>query len=835
MDITEYDSPCIPRKSRKEDDPKMIGSWKIGRVIGKGSSGRVRIARHARTGQYAAVKIVSKNAILESRMSLDDLENEADRILMAIEREIVIMKLIDHPSILRLYDVWETSNELYLILEYVEGGELFEYLCDKGKLSTSEALDYFQQVISAVDYCHRFNIAHRDLKPENLLLDKNKKIKVADFGMAAWQKNGASSLLQTACGSPHYAAPEVIMGKSYNGFSSDIWSCGVVLYALLAGRLPFDDEDLGTLLAKVKIGKFTMPNSFDPLAKDLISRMLEKDTAKRITMAEILQHPFYNMEKPKTASHQIRSLENMSQPISAAEDVDPDILANLRTLWHDVPEEDIIGHLTSDDPTWEKGVYHLLVQYRTKHLEDYDPDEEEVAAPKARPREKASSSSQKQTTMPRTTSRPKHLGQTKPCPVASNANHSTSVRGPEIVLHSASPSASDPSLPDNTPPEPPQKQLPPTPPHVQSNSAAGPPAAQDDQTQDFFRQIVDHLTAMELASHERSTVQSSSTGSDTSGLEPTIRCVPAHPPNAPPPTPAGSRFADEDLPAGQGPNRGAATLGGDLNEAWCSFENVQEHCGPRNTRRRPPPLDLAAARRDEDEENFVLITPEDLDFPQTKAPVLRSLLTPVSTGSSERSPLSDRHIQIIEPERPSKLRKKRSRGISPVSPAFSDDSWFPPSPSSSSPKRRWFGQLFKFKPARYQLLSMADVYNTREECRRLLMGMGVQVTHCRSTDGLDVLKCRLEEVRDPAGVMDTTKAVQFRVEVQRPTHAQTIAGFTILLNLIQEKGALSSFRLMYNRLRREWDLDAPRPSLSLSLPSSAFNAGVSYAEAVYHL
>ncbi|EPQ56490.1 Pkinase-domain-containing protein, partial [Gloeophyllum trabeum ATCC 11539] len=339
----------------------MIGSWKIGRVIGKGSSeGRVRIARHSRTGQYAAVKIVSKTSILESRMSLENLENDAERILLAIEREIVIMKLIDHPNILRLYDVWETSNELYLILEYVEGGELFEYLCDKGKMSTSEALDYFQQVISAVDYCHRFNIAHRDLKPENLLLDKDKRIKVADFGMAAWQSSGAQGLLQTACGSPHYAAPEVIMGKSYNGFASDIWSCGVILYALLAGRLPFDDDDLGTLLAKVKIGKFTMPGSFDPLAKDVISRMLEKDPAKRITMAQILEHPFYKLVEPRATRFDIQSIEHMSSPIGNADDVDPDILANLRTLWNDIPEDEIIRHLTSQDATWEKGVYHLL-------------------------------------------------------------------------------------------------------------------------------------------------------------------------------------------------------------------------------------------------------------------------------------------------------------------------------------------------------------------------------------------------------------------------------------------------------------------------------------------
>jgi serine/threonine protein kinase len=164
------DTPRLAPKLRKEDDPKVIGLWKIGRTIGKGSSGmshslsilpplspvfvtgRVRIARHSKTGQYAAIKIVSKTALVNSRRSIQGLDEHADRILLGIEREIVIMKLIDHPNIMRLYDVWETSTELYLILEYVEGGELFDYLCKRGRLSTPEALGYFQQIIAAIDY-----------------------------------------------------------------------------------------------------------------------------------------------------------------------------------------------------------------------------------------------------------------------------------------------------------------------------------------------------------------------------------------------------------------------------------------------------------------------------------------------------------------------------------------------------------------------------------------------------------------------------------------------------------------------------------------------------------
>jgi len=171
----------------------------------------------------------------------------------------------------------------YLLLEYVEGGELFDYLVSRGRLDVAEALTYWRQIISGLDYCHRFNICHRDLKPENLLLDKENQIKIADFGMAALELNNGTSFLETSCGSPHYASPEVVSGKQYHGNASDIWSCGVVLFALLTGRLPFDDENMGELLRKVKSGKFDMPRSIPAGAKHLIARILVVDPAQRIT------------------------------------------------------------------------------------------------------------------------------------------------------------------------------------------------------------------------------------------------------------------------------------------------------------------------------------------------------------------------------------------------------------------------------------------------------------------------------------------------------------------------------------------------------------------------
>ncbi|KAL1407107.1 serine/threonine-protein kinase gin4 [Vanrija albida] len=364
--------------SQAEPDAKSIGQWRIGRTIGKGSSGRVKVVKHNLTGQYAAVKIVPKGLIMSSRLSMNEAGARADKLLLGIEREIVIMKLIDHPNVLSLYDVWETNTDLYLIMEYVPGGELFDYLVRRGRLPQSEALHYFQQIIFAVDYCHRFNICHRDLKPENLLLDQDKNIKVADFGMAAWQAD--ERMLETSCGSPHYASPEIVAGKAYNGSASDIWSCGIILFALLTGRLPFDDDNIRTLLQKVKVGHFEMPDDIVGPARDLLFRMLEKDPEQRISMAEIVSHPFFLSRPPRlTGSRELPAppaLADMARPV-AAHEIDPDILSNLKTLWHGASEGEIYAALMSPDKTWEKAIYHLLVKYRNRHLENYNMDDDD--------------------------------------------------------------------------------------------------------------------------------------------------------------------------------------------------------------------------------------------------------------------------------------------------------------------------------------------------------------------------------------------------------------------------------------------------------------------------
>ncbi|GJN88930.1 hypothetical protein Rhopal_001901-T1 [Rhodotorula paludigena] len=364
-------------RHRHREEPANVGPWRIGRTVGEGSSGRVKLAKHKVTGQYAAVKIVPKP---RSRQN----QEKADKMLLGIEREIVIMKLIEHPNVLRLLDVWETGSELYLIMEYVEGGELFDYLVRKKRLHADEARHYFQQIISGVDYCHRFNICHRDLKPENLLLDSDKNIKIADFGMAALEREG--KLLETSCGSPHYASPEIVAGSTYHGSSSDIWSCGIILYALMTGVLPFDHSDIRTLLSLVKRGEYYMPPELPSDAQDLIRRMLVVDPEKRIKMEDIRRHPWVTRQPPRLIYGQPPpappDVRQIARPVGSREEVDPEILTNLKTLWQGTSEGEIVQELLSPHKTWEKVFYCLLYRYRTRNLENFNMEEDEIRKPR---------------------------------------------------------------------------------------------------------------------------------------------------------------------------------------------------------------------------------------------------------------------------------------------------------------------------------------------------------------------------------------------------------------------------------------------------------------------
>lgn len=272
------------------------------------------------------------------------------------------------------------------MLEYVEGGELFEYVSKRGPLQEEEAVRLFRQIVAGLGFCHRFNICHRDLKPENILLDGRHNVKLADFGMAALQPAG--QWLNTSCGSPHYAAPEIIYGRRYRGDRADIWSCGIILYALLTGYLPFDGGDLPNTLRLVKKGEYLIPPELSDESADLIQRILQKRPEDRISMHQMFMHPLlkkYEKLHQAMSKHYVGpppplSVHECGHPVGSIQDIDIDILRNLQTLWHDVKPDALVGRVLCLEPTHERMFYNALAKFRDEQLENYQGQPLEYSA-----------------------------------------------------------------------------------------------------------------------------------------------------------------------------------------------------------------------------------------------------------------------------------------------------------------------------------------------------------------------------------------------------------------------------------------------------------------------
>ncbi|XP_065216057.1 serine/threonine-protein kinase SIK3-like isoform X5 [Planococcus citri] len=268
-------SPSAKSTSNLVDRLIRVGYYEFERTIGKGNFAVVKLAKHVVTNTKVAVKIIDKTQLDEET-------------LKKIFREIQIMTQLRHPHIIKLYQVMETDKMIYLVTEYASGGEIFDYLVNNGPMKEEEACRVFQQIVSAVQYCHSMNIVHRDLKAENLLLDSNNDIKLADFGFSNTFVEGQP--LSTWCGSPAYAAPELFEGQEYDGPKADIWSLGVVLYVLVSGSLPFDGTTLQTLRSRVLSGKFRIPFFMTADCEHLIRHMLVVDAEKRYSLRQIIQH-----------------------------------------------------------------------------------------------------------------------------------------------------------------------------------------------------------------------------------------------------------------------------------------------------------------------------------------------------------------------------------------------------------------------------------------------------------------------------------------------------------------------------------------------------------------
>ncbi|XP_077533339.1 maternal embryonic leucine zipper kinase-like [Haemaphysalis longicornis] len=247
-------------------------------TIGAGGFAKVKLGLHVLTGEKVAIKIMDKKVLGED--------------LPRVKLEIKALKELSHQHICKLYQVIENETTIYLVLEYCSGGELFDYIVDSERLSEEEARHFFRQIVSAVAYIHSHGYAHRDLKPENLLLDENHNLKLIDFGLCAKPKGGMATSLETCCGSPAYAAPELVTGQEYIGSMVDIWSMGVLLYALLCGCLPFEDDNLVVLYRKIQTGEYDCPEWLSDESVELLSQMMEVNPERRIGITQLASHPW---------------------------------------------------------------------------------------------------------------------------------------------------------------------------------------------------------------------------------------------------------------------------------------------------------------------------------------------------------------------------------------------------------------------------------------------------------------------------------------------------------------------------------------------------------------
>ena len=337
-----------PRSASQSSRTKNIGHYVLGRTIGQGTFGKVKLGTHILTNEKVAIKILEKDKISDAA----DVERVA--------REIHILKQIRHPNIIQLYEVSpsqiiETSRQLYLIMEFATGGELFDYIVAHNRVKEKEACKFYHQLLSGVEYLHKLGFVHRDLKPENLLLDGNKNIKIVDFGLSNIYKPG--ELLKTACGSPCYAAPEMIAGKRYAGLRVDIWSSGVILFAMTCGYLPFEDPNTAQLYRKIKSGEYRCPNFLSAEARSLIQSVLNTDPDRRYGLEDIRRHPWYQLTAEEPAQGLIVGVNKLPIDVSIVRKLEEYGLETeiaMKSL-----EENRHNHMTT--------AYYLLLK---KHIRD---------------------------------------------------------------------------------------------------------------------------------------------------------------------------------------------------------------------------------------------------------------------------------------------------------------------------------------------------------------------------------------------------------------------------------------------------------------------------------
>ena len=325
-----------------------ISQYQIKGKIGEGMFGKVKLGIHLLTNEKVAIKIFDKGKI----------KNEKE--VEYIEREISILKKLNHYNTIKLYNIIQNENFIFLIQEYVPNGELLHFLENPENMNLTEnhICKIYQQIISGIEYLHEIGIAHRDLKLENILLNRDKNIKIIDFGLSNKYNKENGELLQSSCGSPCYAAPEMIKGIQYHGLDTDIWSSGILLYLMLCKSFPFNDKNNSKLYQKILSGKFNLPNYLSNEAKDLLSKLLKVNPIERIKLDEIKKHPWFNLYNPKNNYFYGIDINKIIMPI------DEEIIIDMINIGIEpnIVIDNIIRNCNNNITT----IYYLLLQKKIK-------------------------------------------------------------------------------------------------------------------------------------------------------------------------------------------------------------------------------------------------------------------------------------------------------------------------------------------------------------------------------------------------------------------------------------------------------------------------------------
>ena len=331
-----------PHSNNREKEYE-VGDYIIKKTLGQGTFGKVKLGKHKPTNEKVAIKILEKCKIIEK----DDE--------IRVKRELEMMPKFNHNNVILVTEIFSNRNNFYIVMEYCEGGELFNYIVKKRRLAEEEAAFFFYQIISGLEYIHSLGIVHRDLKPENLLLGKDHILKIIDFGLSNYF---SKKLLVTPCGSPCYASPEMVSGNKYNGFRIDIWSTGIILYAMLCGYLPFEDKDNEILFKKILRCKLELPPHLSHSSKDLMLKILVTNPEKRITIPEIKRHPFYL--KGKAIFNQEFSYRKIPKEIELTEE-EAMIFNVMKTEGDDLSMKNKKNHFYSSlSPPKEKNIKDII-------------------------------------------------------------------------------------------------------------------------------------------------------------------------------------------------------------------------------------------------------------------------------------------------------------------------------------------------------------------------------------------------------------------------------------------------------------------------------------------